>query len=112
MVWLVLAILAPIAVAVITRWVAPPEQKKGGVKAVLLSSVPLTIGFAVAFLVTFAIVPALKLAAMVRGWRDDHVYMLIDRGAYHDVLDAVRAACATADLKLEERPMPKAMPSR
>jgi hypothetical protein len=108
-VWLVLAILAPIGVAVLTRWVAPPEQKKGGLKAVLVSSVPLTIGFAVSFLVTFVIVPTLKLAAMARRWRDDHVYVLIDRGAYHDLLDAVRAACTTAEIALEERPMPKAM---
>lgn len=108
-VWLGLALAVPIGVAVLTRWVAPPAQKKGGVKAVLVSSVPLVIGFATAFLITFFIVPALKIAATVRGFRDDHVYVLVEKGAYHQVLGAVRAACATAELDLDERDVPAVM---
>lgn len=108
-VWLGLAILAPLGVAVLTRWVAPPAQKKGGFKALLVSSVPLTIGFAISFLITLFVVPALKIAAAFKGWSDEHVYLLIDRGAYEQVLKAVRAACATAEMELDERPVPLAM---
>lgn len=108
-IWLVLAVLAPIGVAALTRWAAPPEQKKSGIKAILVSSVPLTIGFAVAFLITLVIVPVLKVISMARGWDDDHVYVLIEKGRYRDVLAAARAACASGDIALEERPVPLVM---
>jgi uncharacterized membrane protein YqjE len=108
-IWLALALIAPLCVAVITRWVAPPEQKKGGIGALLVSSVPLTLGFMFSFLLTFFIVPALRLLTMARGWNDDHVYLLIERGAYDEVFKAVRTACSSADEVLDERPVPWSM---
>src|SRR5579884_2539055 len=60
-----LAVALPWAVAGITRWVAPSPQH-GSLVRTLLAGYPLTLGYALACLVTAATVPLVRVASAVR----------------------------------------------
>ena len=109
LVWLGLALLAPIIVGLITRWVAPDRKQKGGALRTVITGYPLTIGFFLSFMITLFVVPALKLAAMAKGWTDEHVYVQPVEGEYRTVLRAIREACRKAGVELVEAPMPRTM---
>jgi uncharacterized membrane protein YqjE len=109
LVWLGLALVGPIIVGLITKWVAPDRKKKTGTLGTILSGYPLTIGFFLSFMITLVVVPALKLAAMAKGWTDEHVYVQPLEGEYRTVLHAIRDACRKAGIELVETPMPRSM---
>lgn len=108
-IWIVLAVLSPILVGVITAWVAPSRKQRGGVLRTVLSGFPLTLGLFLSFLLTFFIVPALKLIAMARRWEDEHVYLQVKEGAYGQVLERLAAACDKAGVAVRSEPVPKVM---
>lgn len=107
--WITLAIVAPLLVGVIVSWVAPSRKQKGGILRTILSGFPLTLGLFLSFLLTFFIVPVLKLAAMARRWEDEHVYVQVKEGAYADVLAELHDACEKAGVTVHSLPVPKAM---
>ena len=109
LVWLALALASPILVGAVVRWVAPARVQKGGALRTVLAGFPITLGFFCSFLITLVVVPALKLAAMMRGWTDEHVYVQPREGRYREVLRAIEDACARAELRLAECPMPRTM---
>lgn len=109
LVWLGLALIAPIIVGAIVRWVSPSKARRGGTLRTILSGYPLTIGFASSFLITLVVVPALKLAAMAKRRSDEHVYCQVKEGCYRNVLDQIREAAEKGGVVTEERPVPKAM---
>jgi hypothetical protein len=109
MIWLALALVAPLVVGAIVRWVAPAARTRGSWLKVVLGGYPLTLGFFAAFVVTLAVVPAMKLASLAKGWVDEHVYVQVREGAYRDALRDVRRACESAGIALVERPVPRAM---
>lgn len=92
LIWLALALIVPIIVGSIVSWVSPQETKKGSTLTRILTGYPLTLGFAIAFLITLFVVPALKLAAMAKGWSDEHVFCQIKTGKYQRVLHQVQDA--------------------
>lgn len=106
--WLGLALTVPLIVGAIVRWVSPPSQQKGGVR-VVLSGYPLTLGFALAFVVSLVVVPALKLAAMAKRWSDEHVYCQVKQGAYKRVLRQVHEATGRGGVETTIEPVPRAM---
>lgn len=108
-VWLVLAVVAPIVVGFITRSVAPSRAQKGGALRTIVSGYPLTIGFFCAFVITLVVVPALKIGAVKKGWEDEHVYVQPFEGKYRQVLASIAEASARAGLPMHESPMPRAM---
>src|SRR6185436_8120788 len=59
-VWIVLAVAAPILVGLITSWVAP-SRKQRSILRTIIAGYPLTLGMFISFLLTFFIVPTLKL---------------------------------------------------
>ena len=107
--WITLAIVAPLLVGVIVSWVAPSRKQKGGVLRTILSGFPLTLGLFLSFLLTFFIVPVLKLVAMARRWEDEHVYLQVKEGAYAAVLAELKQACEKAGVTVHSLPVPKAM---
>lgn len=107
--WIVLAVLAPIFVGLITAWVAPTRKQQGSVLRTIFAGYPLTIGMFVSFLLTFFIVPILKVHAMVRGWQDEHVYLQIKENAYTQVLQRLAAACEKAGVAVRDLPIPSVM---
>lgn len=108
-VWFALAVAVPLIVGTVVRWVSPPSHRRGGGLRGVLAGYPLTLGFAVSFLITLFVVPALKLAAMARRWSDEHVYCQVKEGAYARVLGQIREAAARAGIELRVEPIPRAM---
>lgn len=103
-----LAIVLPWLVGAVTRWVAPPLHKPSLPRA-LLSGYPLTIGYALACLVTAVTVPLVKAASAVRGWEDEHVFVQPRVGEYGHALEELQRACDAAEAKVEIVPVPGRM---
>lgn len=107
--WIVLAVISPILVGLITAWAAPSRKQKGGVLRTILSGFPLTLGLFLSFLMTFFVVPALKLIAMARRWEDEHVFLQPKEGQYHRILGELASACDKAGVQVTEGSVPKVM---
>lgn len=106
-VWGALALLAPLAVGGLTHWAAP--STKGGLFRSLVNGYPLALGFFVAFLITVVTVPLVKIASVLRGWADEHVYVQPRAGRYESVLRELAEACARAGLVPEVAEVPTSM---
>jgi len=104
-VWLVLAVALPIAVGAITRWVTHEKRTKGTVRT-LIGGYPLALGFAVAFWVTLVVVPLVRLDAIRRGFKDEHVYLQVDEGSYERVFAAIARACRGEGIEAIDEPLP------
>lgn len=100
-----LAVSLPWAIGGVTRWVAP-SPRSSTARAVLLSGYPLTIGYAVACVVTAVTVPLVRLASAMRGWHDEHVYLQPRPGQYDRVLEELARACAVAEVPVAVEPVP------
>ena len=106
-VWGALAFLAPLLVGGLAHWAAPTT--KGGVARSLANGYPLALGFFVAFLITVVTVPLVKLASILRGWDDQHVYLQPRVGRYDSVLRELAESCARAGLLPEVTEVPLSM---
>jgi len=105
-IWIVLAIAAPITVGAITRWVAPERKLKGGLLRTLFGGFPITLGFAVSFLITLVTVPVLKLRAVYKGWRDEHVFLQVREGRYARLVEELGDACRAAGVPVTVERIP------
>ncbi|MDB4931050.1 MAG: hypothetical protein JWM10_3534 [Myxococcaceae bacterium] len=105
-VWIALALTAPLIVGAITRWVAPARQTRGSALRTVLGGYPLTLGYASSFIVTALTVPVLKVATMARGWSEEHAYVQPRNDGYDATLRALAEAFVGADLTPEVGPVP------
>jgi uncharacterized membrane protein YqjE len=103
-VWGALAFLAPLIVGGLVHWAAPAT--KGSAFRSLVNGYPLALGFLVAFLVTVVTVPLVKLASILRGWSDEHVYLQPRADRYDAVLRELAEACARAGVLPEITDVP------
>lgn len=106
-VWGALAFLAPLLVGGLTHWAAPTT--KGGLGRSLVNGYPLALGFFIAFIITVVTVPLVKVASVLRGWDDQHVYVQPRVGRYDSVLRELAEACARAGLLPEVTEVPASM---
>lgn len=95
-VWAALAMFAPPVVGLLTHWAAP--SKKVGTAKSLLYGYPLALGYFASFIITVVTVPVVKVATILKGWTDTHVYVQPRDGQYSDVLRELCEACARAGL--------------
>lgn len=105
--WATLAVLAPPLVGLLVHWAAP--SKKGSVLRTMVAGYPLAVGFFISFLVTAITVPIVKVASIVRGWSDTHVYVQARLGRYDGVVREIAEAVARAGMLPEITPPPKRM---
>jgi hypothetical protein len=94
--WAVLAIASPIAVGLAVHWAAP--RTKGSVLRSAIGGYPLALGLFLSFLITAVTVPVLKIAAIVHGWTDTHVYVQPRVDRYTAVVRDLAEACARAGI--------------
>lgn len=106
-VWAVLAAFAPPIVGLLTHWAAP--SKKVGTAKSALWGYPLALGYFLSFLITVVTVPVVKVASILRGWTDTHVYVQPREGRYDDVVRELCEACARAGLLPEVSEPPTRM---
>lgn len=93
-VWGALAFVAPLLVGALVHAAAP--SKKGSLARALVLGYPLALGFFVAFVVTAITVPIVKIATVLKGWTDEHVYVQPRRGEYQATLRELAEAAARA----------------
>jgi hypothetical protein len=105
----VLVFAIPLAVGLITRWVAPARTRKGGTLKMVICGYPLTVGYATSCLVTAVTVPIIKAMSLMRRWTDEHVYVQPREGSYQLALDDLEAACRAAGVTTVRQPVPRAM---
>ncbi len=91
-IWIVLAVLTPLVVGLLVH-VAAPNRKRGRL-SVMIQGYPIAIGLFAATVVVLVTVPTVKVASIVRGWTDEHVYLQPHEGKYEDVLRALAEASA------------------
>lgn len=90
-VWLVLAVIAPIIVGLLVR-AAAPLKKRHSVGAAMLGGYPLALGMALSFIITAITVPMVKLVTLARGWKEEHIFVQSKELRYDAViLSLVRA---------------------
>jgi hypothetical protein len=102
-----IAIVLPLITGTVTRWVAPLPSSS--MAKTILSSYSLTVGYAVACVVTAMTVPLVKLASAIRGWSDEHVFVQPRAGEYDQALEELALACAAANLPGRIEPVPGRM---
>jgi hypothetical protein len=105
-VWIALALTAPLIVGAITRWVAPARQTHGSALRTVLGGYPLTLGFATSFVVTALTVPAIKVSTMARGWSEEHAYVQPRKEGYDATVRALVEAFTATGLAPLVGPVP------
>jgi hypothetical protein len=111
--WVTLAVLVPIGVGAITRWITPKDKLRSGLAFTLLGGYVLAAGYFAAFVITALTVPVVKVMSTMHKWEDCHVYVQPKRGRYFAVLDALAKACerSSAQVVREDVPRPMALAS-
>jgi hypothetical protein len=100
-VWLVLAVAVPVVVGLVVASRAPPEALPESFAKRALRGFPITIGLAGAFLLMFASVPIMRLAALVRHRKSADLPLITDASAYHQVATAFRDVLDRHGMALE-----------
>jgi hypothetical protein len=108
-IWIVLAVLVPVGVGAITRWITPKDKLRRGLFLTLVGGYPMTIGYFLAFAITAVTVPVVKILSAARRWEDCHVYVQPKEGRYVAVLDALRDACGRANARVVREDVPMSM---
>jgi hypothetical protein len=106
---IVLVVCLPMVIGLVVRAIAPSAAKKGSALRTMLGGYPLTIGFALACLVTAVLVPLVKVQSIARGWADWHVYVEPKRGRYAAALHELERACTAAGVTVRVESVPRAM---
>jgi uncharacterized membrane protein len=89
LVWLALALFVPMIVGLVVASKAPAGSLRESFWMRLARGWPITIGLAAAFLVMFVTVPALKIASILRGRKQEQVPLVTRSSSYHDVATLV-----------------------
>ena len=95
-IWLSLAVLTPVLVGILVHIAAPIT--KGGYSRAAVNGYPIALGFFAAFLVVAVTVPVIKIAAIVRRWSDEHVYVQPHEDQYDTVVECLAEAARRAGL--------------
>jgi hypothetical protein len=106
-IWLSLAVLTPVLVGILVHIAAP--LKKGGMARAAVNGYPIALGFFVAFLIVVVTVPIIKIAAIVRRWSDDHVYVQPHADRYDEVLECLVEGCKRAGVEPHVSDAPRHM---
>lgn len=108
-VWVALAVLAPVVVGLLARAVAPRQKIRGSILRSAVGGYPLALGFFCSFVITVITVPLVKIGSLVRGFSESHVYVQPKEGRYGAVVHAAAEACARAGLVPTIEPIPTSM---
>ena len=102
-VWIVATALIPLAVG----WTLSRKSRstQGKVRRLLLGF-PATLGLGLAFLFACFVVPVRKVAAFLRGRKEEHVPLAIPPKEYHETAGRLREALARGGMDVSPAPAP------
>ncbi len=107
-IWVCMAVLAPVIVGVLTR-VVSPDGKRHSFLVSVLNGYPLALGFALSFLITLITVPLVKVATILRRWDEEHLYVQPKKDRYLEALRNLCEACVMAGLEPYASRVPTSM---
>jgi hypothetical protein len=90
-VWIGLALVVPVTLGLVMAAKAPPGTPHESLFKRALRGFPITVGLAAAFILTFFSVPFLRIAAILRQRKDEHVPLVTAADAYQDVVSRIDA---------------------
>lgn len=93
-IWIALAVISPLVVGLLVHIAAP--NAKGNKLSAMLHGYPVALGFFAATVVVLITVPIVKVASLVRGWAEEHIYVQPQEGEYEEVLAALAEASGRA----------------
>jgi hypothetical protein len=92
LIWIGLAIVVPLLLGLVVASKAPPGTPAEPFVKRALRGYPITLALAAAFVLTFVSVPVLRLSAILKRRKDEHVPLVTSADGYDDVaarIDAV-----------------------
>lgn len=99
---LIAALLIPPIVGALSMLMVDPSDRpktgKGKAKRVL-QGYPYTFGLALTILCMVIVAPFMKLRALVKGWKTQHIPMIVELQDYLDVVNDVQAALAQGGIR-------------
>jgi MFS family permease len=105
-IWLVLVLAVPITVGVVVASKAPPGSPKEPFLKKVLRGFPITLALAVAFLLTFVSVPFIRISAMMRRYKDEHVPLVTAADGYDEVALRIDRLVERQDIDADRAPAP------
>ena len=112
-IWIVLAVLVPMAVGTTLALQAPPGRSRGMLSS-LVRGFPITLGLAAAFVILLVTVPVLRVVSVLRGRQDTYVPLVTTANSYQVAADVVADTLGRHDLQIAkaEPPWWSALPTR
>ena len=89
-IWVALALLVPLVVGLTVASKSPPDAPRESFAKKVLRGFPITLGLAAAFVITFVTVPVLRIAAMIKGRKDEHVPLVTSADVYREISDQLQ----------------------
>jgi hypothetical protein len=112
-IWIVLAVLVPMAVGTTLALQAPPGHSRGMLPSIV-RGFPITAGLAAAFVILLVTVPVLRVVSVLRGHQDTYVPLVTTVSSYRVAADVVADTLGRHGLQIEqvEPPWWSALPTR
>jgi uncharacterized membrane protein YqjE len=88
-IWASLALAVPVTIGLVVAAKAPPGSPREPFAKRALRGFPITMGLAGAFLLTFVSVPFMRIAAVLKRRKDEHVPLVTSGEAYDDVAERI-----------------------
>jgi hypothetical protein len=88
-IWLSIALVVPLAIGLVVAAKAPPGSPREPFVKRALRGFPITVALAGAFLLTFISVPFMRLSAVLKRRKDEHVPLVTSGDAYDGVADKI-----------------------
>jgi uncharacterized membrane protein YqjE len=88
-IWLSIALAVPLTVGLVVASKAPPGTPREPFVKRALRGFPITIALAGAFLLTFVSVPFMRISAVLKRRKDEHVPLVTTGDAYQDVAEKI-----------------------
>ncbi len=107
-IWIAMAVLAPVIVGILTR-VVSPDARRNSFFVSVLNGYPLALGFALSFIITLVTVPLVKIATLFRRWDEQHIYVQPKKDRYLDALRNLCEACVMAGIEPRASKVPTRM---
>jgi hypothetical protein len=106
LVWIGLALLVPLVLGLVVAAKAPPGTPAEPFVKRALRGYPVTAALAVAFLLTFIAVPMLRIAAILKRRKDEHVPLVTSADGYQDVAGRIDALLRRQQIGAHRSPPP------
>jgi hypothetical protein len=105
-VWIVVAIAIPVVVGIVLARRGREDTGRRSPARRLLQGLPVTVALGAAFFVALVTSPVRRVIALCRGWKDEHLPLLIESRNYRSIAARIRQILARGGLPLDRARAP------